>query len=134
MTDLIEKARNRAYDIGYEVGSNHAEWVQQDTFGGRVSHKEAIRNAKALDKAIENGDPILWEGMPNLSGEWAGSTTPASLCEAIKEEFETDEEQSEEIDDAQDDVCEGWESGVMDGYMVNLERMIRSCLSDCSDQ
>lgn len=134
MADIIKKATDRAYDIGYEVGSNHAQWVQQDTFGGRVSHKEAIRNARALDKAIEDGDPVLWEGMPNLSGEWAGSTTPTSLCSDLKEEFETSEEQDDEIDQAQDDISEAWETGVMDGYIVTLEGLIRSCLSDCSDQ
>ena len=130
--DIADNAITLAYSLGYDAGENHAEWVAQDTFGGRArgSHKEAIASARAVLKMIDDGDPQVWEGMPNLSGEWAGSTTDVSLCNDLKVSLDANRKQSKEIDDAQDEIAEAWLSGVSDGYAHKLESLARSALED----
>lgn len=130
--DIVKKAINQAYDLGYDTGENHAEWVAQDTFGGRArgSYKDAITSARAIDKMIEDGDPQLWEGMPNLSGEWAGSLTPQSLCNDLKVSLDANRKQSQQIDDAQDEICEAWEDAVNYGYTQKLGSLARAVFEE----
>jgi hypothetical protein len=132
MEDITEKAIKQAYCLGYDAGENHAEWVAQDTFGGRArgSHSDSLRSARAILKMIDDGDPQVWEGTPTLSGEWAGSTTDVSLCNDLKVFLDANREQSQQIDDAQDEIAEAWLGGVSEGYIHKLESLARSTVED----
>jgi hypothetical protein len=132
MEDITEKAIRQAYSLGHDTGENHAEWVAQDTFGGRArgSHSDSLRSARAILKMIDDGDPQVWEGTPNLSGKWAGSTTDVSLCNDLKVYLEANREQSQQIDDAQDEIAESWLCGVSNGYIHKLENLARFLVED----
>ena len=132
MEDVAKDAIKHAFQYGYSAGENHAEWVAQDTFGGRArgSHSDSLRSARAILKMIDDGDPQVWEGTPNLSGEWAGSTTDVSLCNDLKVFLDANREQSQQIDDAQDEIAEAWLGGVSEGYIHKLESLARSAVED----
>jgi hypothetical protein len=132
MEGIAKDAIKHAFQFGYDAGENHAEWVAMDTFGGRArgSHSDSLRSARAILKMIDDGDPQVWEGTPTLSGEWAGSTTDVSLCNDLKVFLEANREQSQQIDDAQDEIAEAWLGGVSEGYIHKLESLARSAVED----
>lgn len=125
---LVDKCLLVARNLGKEAGANCAEWVAQDTFGGRCTrdHKDKARAClKALDDCSESHIEVL----PNLSGEWADGMTPAKLLEDVK--WHTDAERGEhtdEVDEVLDDLCQEWESGVWEGYEWKLSQLARDVL------
>jgi hypothetical protein len=125
--DTIEKAINIAKEMGEETGRNFASWVSQDTFGGRVTrgHKQA---AQAIIEMDEDGDPAFWpEGMPNLSGEYAGEMTPAQLLEDIAWRLKID---PSDLFDVSDDICSEWEFGVSSGYQLEIVRLAKATIEE----
>jgi hypothetical protein len=126
---IVDKCLVVARNMGKEAGANFAHWVAQDTFGGRVTrnHKE---NARAVLESIESGDHTHMDvRLPNLSGEYADEMTPAKLLEDIL--WHTDAERGEhtdEVEEALDDICSEWESGVNEGYEWQLAQLARSTL------
>lgn len=120
--DEIRQAKDKAADLGERAGKNAAEWVAQDTWGGRVTRgeKEAAREfLRSFDDGDEMPEP------PNLSGEWADSETPASLMRAI---FGDDWEETPEFVDAQDEVCGAWEIAAQDAFFSALCHSAQSIL------
>lgn len=126
---IVDKCLVTARNMGKEVGANFAFWVAQDTFGGRVTrnHKEA---ARAVLESIESCDHTHMDvRLPNLSGEYADEMTPAKLLEDVM--WKTDAERGEhtdEVEEALDDICTEWESGVQEGYEWQLAQLARSAL------
>jgi hypothetical protein len=108
--------------MGERIGKNAAEWVAQDTWGGRVTRgeKEAAREfLRAFDDGDEMPEP------PNLSGEWADSETPASLMCAV---FGENWEETPEFVDAHDEVCASWEIAAQDAFYSALCHSAQSVL------
>jgi hypothetical protein len=67
--------------------------------------------------------------LPNLSGEYADEMTPAKLLEDVM--WHTDAERGEhtdEVEEALDDICNEWESGVWEGYEWKLSQLARDVL------
>jgi hypothetical protein len=114
----IEKAIKEAESLGKYHGENAAQWVAQDSWGGRVaSSRQSEENARAFLKGIEEGDPMIMDSYtsPNLSGEWADSMTPRSLIEEVTQgEIMLTEEEA-------DAVCQAYETESANGFWQELE-------------
>lgn len=126
---ILDKCLVMARNLGKEAGANYAEWVAMDTFGGRCTrdHKE---KARAVLESIESGDYQHMDiALPNLSGEYSDSMTPAKLLEDVM--WRTDAERGEhtdEVEEALDDICTEWEQGVGEGYEWQLSLLAKSAL------
>lgn len=120
---LIDIASRVAYDLGVKSGKSCANWHEQDLFGGRYTG-DTRKAAQSVIDAMDNGE-FPFDGLPNLSGEYADGPTPKSVFSDIlyKMRIEEDSEQAAELDEFLDDLCESWESGVMDGYSGELYRL-----------
>jgi len=121
----LERAEREAGKIGIEAGENAAAWVSMETWGGRVTsgEKEA---AQSFITAFDDGDYSTLPEPPNLSGEWAGDETPASLMETL---FGEDWQDVEEFRDSQDVMCTAWENGAHEGFYSSLVQSAQSILS-----
>ena len=114
---LVDQAIAKAEKLGKEHGENAAQWVIQDSWGGRVSSPQDREAAKAFLDGAEAGDPAILDSFnpPNLSGEWADSMTPAKLIEEVTEgEIMVTEEEA-------DAICEAYETSAADGFCQELE-------------
>jgi len=120
--DII-KAEKEASRLGAIAGSNAAEWVAQDSWGGRVTRGEKEAAQAFLDAYEEGGE--LPEP-PNLSGEWADSETPASLMESL---FGEDWQDTPEYVEAQDEICQAWEDSCSEAFYSSLVESAQSVFS-----
>ena len=112
----MNELQERAYKLGRDAGENAAAWVEQDTIGGRVTRNER-ENAQALIDQLESGEIFDSVRLPDLSGEYAGDPTPASLADDLG--IDPDSEGAEwDIDEA----CTAYEEGVSDGFRDALHR------------
>ena len=130
LDDLFNRAETCAFDLGEKAGRNYANWVEQDLFGGRYTgdQKEA---ARAVLKAIEDCDDGLYDGLPNLSGEYADGPTPTSILKDIFYCMDLDSEELEEgLEEMLDDLCEQWECGVRSGFEMELHRLATNAASE----
>jgi hypothetical protein len=127
MANAIERdlhlAEKEASRLGTIAGSNAAEWVAQDSWGGRVTRGEA-EAAQDFLCAFEDGGEL--PEPPNLSGEWADSETPASLMESL---FGEDWQDTPEFVEAQDELCQAWEDACCDAFYSSLVKSAQSLLS-----
>jgi hypothetical protein len=127
MANAIEKdlrlAEKEASRLGAIAGSNAAEWVAQDSWGGRVTRGEA-EAAQDFLCAFEDGGEL--PEPPNLSGEWADSETPASLMESL---FGEDWQDTPEFVEAQDELCQAWEDACCESFYSSLVKSAQSLLS-----
>jgi hypothetical protein len=127
MANAIEKdlllAEKKAEKLGARAGSNAAEWVAQDSWGGRVTRGEKEAAAAFLSAYEEGGE--LPEP-PNLSGEWADSETPAFLMSRI---LGDDWQDTPEYVEAQDDLCQAWEDSASEAFLSSLVESAQSLLS-----
>lgn len=119
----IKAAEERAAEMGKRAGENAAEWVIQDTWGGRVTRGER-EAASAFLRAFEDGDETPQP--PSLSGELAGDETPRSLMASC---FGEGWEEVEEYVDAQDDICSAWEFAAQDAFFTTLCQSAESILA-----
>jgi hypothetical protein len=128
-TPILEECLIVARNLGIQAGAGCAEWVAQDTFGGRCTrdHKE---KARAVLESIESCDYTHMDvRLPNLSGEYADEMTPTKLLENVL--WQTDAHRGmhvEEIEEALDDLCTEWEQGVGEGYEWQLAQLAKSAL------
>ena len=127
MANAIEKdlrlAEKEASRLGAIAGSNAAEWVAQDSWGGRVTRGEA-EAAQDFLCAFEDGGEL--PEPTNLSGEWADSETPASLMESL---FGEDWQDTPEFVEAQDELCQAWEDACCESFYSSLVKSAQSLLS-----
>jgi hypothetical protein len=121
--DIIRQAEEQATSMGKRAGENAAHWVIQDTWGGRVTRGER-EAASAFLRAMDEGDEL--PEPPNLSGQWAGDETPASLMESC---FGEDWQDNEDFRDAQDDICTAWGIAASDAFFSTLCQSAESLLS-----
>jgi hypothetical protein len=121
----IEQAEKKAARLGAVAGRNAAEWVIQDTWGGRVTRGEK-EAAQAFLAALDEGDFASLPVSPNLSGEWAGDETPSSLVSRL---LGDDWDECEEYLDAQDSICAEWEIAAEDAFLSTLSASAQSLLS-----
>lgn len=123
LDDLLSRAEVCAFDLGEKYGKAHANWIEQDLFGGRCTGNQA-EAARAVLKAIDDCDDRLYDGLPNLSGEWANSPTPQSVLADVMYYMRLkDDERKSELEDILDDLCEQWECGVRSGFESELHRL-----------
>lgn len=120
----IQLAEKEAEKLGAEAGSNAAQWVAQDSWGGRVTRGEK-EAAQAFLDALNDGGEL--PEPPNLSGEWADSETPASLMESL---FGDDWQDTPEYVEAQDEFCRAWEDACTEAFLSELARSAESLLQD----
>jgi hypothetical protein len=127
MANAIERdlhlAEKEASRLGTIAGSNSAEWVAQNSWGGRVTRGEA-EAAQSFLRAFEDGGEL--PEPPNLSGEWADSETPASLMSCI---FGDDWRDTPEYVEAQDELCQAWEDACCESFYSSLVKSAQSLLS-----
>lgn len=105
--DAIRAARRD----GATAGHNAATWV----FDGNTDDATYARVLRGLDE----GDPAVYDAYnaPDLSGQWAGGETPASLAHTYG---------IAEGDERMDDVCSAWEDAAADAFWAEVERAARA--------
>lgn len=126
--DLSNKAWealcNKATAIGHKHGSNAAEWIIQDSWGGRVSRPgQADQAARAFLKMWDEGDTgtLDYPRPPDLSGEMADAWTPASLYDFL--------DLPENFEDSPDmELCKCYEDGSSEGFWDTLTKSARAHL------
>ena len=139
ITDSIQKILIIAYNMGIDSGTNAADWDIQYAFGGRqTSAKDGYQIAKAIAKALDDGDPSFWNDrqLPNLSGEWAGGYIPQQLFEdcVFYVRLEKDYyEMKKYFEDNLDELCAEWESGVNDGFTWHMETSAKEYIKNYED-
>lgn len=109
-----------AAELGRAAGQNAAEWWEQDVIGGRVSSRVDTREvARYILQGMEDGDPEFLDSLPwpNLSGEWAGDPTPASLYAELGIEAEQDSDDGA--------LCTAWEDAASEAVVREVERLCR---------
>lgn len=114
-----DAAVKEAQAMGHTAGSNSAEWVIQDTIGGRASGDTKAR-AAAIVKGYEEGDPAITDkfSVPNLSGEWADGMTPQMLISGLGlDSYKLTPEEEQELSTA-------WEDAAQEGFWDTL---IQAC-------
>jgi hypothetical protein len=122
--DINTLAASLAFNLGKEAGVNHAGWVAQDTFGGRIADaRDAKANARAVVKAIDDCD--FMPSLPDLSGQWSDDYTPAKLVEYICWKLKHDDVDSLDLDE----ICTNWEQGVCEGFEHEIYEQAKSVLS-----
>jgi len=130
MAELSEKEiddlKHQARLWGSEEGANAAEWVAQDTFGGRVT-RGAKESAQEVIRQMDEGDPAFWDGvsLPDLSGEYADDPTPRTLAENYGLDEENDPDGF-----ILDELCTEWEEGVSDGFGSKLYELAKTEAGD----
>lgn len=126
---IVDKCLIVARNLGKEAGANCAEWVAQDTFGGRCTRDHKAK-ARAVLESIESCDYSHMDvRLPNLSGEYADEMTPAKLLEDVLWYTDADRgEHTDEVEEALDDICNEWEQGVGEGYEWQLAQLAKSAL------
>lgn len=130
LDDLFNRAEVCATELGEKAGRNYANWIEQDLFGGRYTGNQR-EAARAVLKALEDCDDGLYDGLPNLSGEYADGPTPQSVLKDIIYCMDLDsEEQEEELEEMLDDLCEHWEAGVRSGFEMELHRLATNAASE----
>ncbi len=112
----IQQAEREAARLGRIAGENAAAWVEQETWGGRVTRGEK-QAAQAFLDAFEDCDYSALPEPPNLSGEWAGDETPSSLMLAL---FGDGWNEIEEYVEAQQDLCTAWEDAANEAFFSFL--------------
>lgn len=122
---LMTRALGFAYDLGMNVGENHANWVEQDLFGGRYTgdqRKAARAVLKTLDEGYDNG---LYDDLPDLSGEWADGPTPQSVLSEVLHALDVKPgtKQADHVEEFLDDLCNEWSLGVQSGFECELHRL-----------
>ena len=122
---LMTRALGFAYDLGMNVGENHANWVEQDLFGGRYTgdqRKAARAVLKTLDEGYDHG---LYDGLPDLSGEWADGPTPQSVLSQVLHALDVKPgtKQADHVEEFLDDICNEWSLGVQSGFECELHRL-----------
>jgi len=121
----MERAEGEAERLGTVAGENAAAWVIQDTWGGRVTRGER-EAAQSFLAAFDDGDHAAIPEPPNLSGEWSGDETPASLMESLLGE---DWQDVPAYVEAQDVICQAWEDGATEGFYSSLCASAQSVIS-----
>ena len=120
-----ERLKAEAAQLGREAGENAAAWWEQDAIGGRVTRPgQAEETARLTLRGLEDGDPAVCDAIPypNLSGEWAGDPTPASLYEELGVDAEDDTDDGE--------LCQVWEGAASQAVVHAIERACRKLLED----
>jgi hypothetical protein len=102
--EIIREAR----DMGKQAGINAASWVE-------ISED----NAAAILAGMNDCDPAVMDAFntPNLSGEFAGDPTPASLLKDIG----VDEDDAR-IEWIESDACAVWEDAASASFYSSIER------------
>ena len=74
-------AEAKAKDAGWRSGENAANWISQESFGGRTRDRDMVPNARRFLAMLDDGDPALYDGLPSnpLSGEYAGDVLPMDV-------------------------------------------------------
>ena len=106
---MLKTARKDGESAGRVSGS----WVVD----GNTTEATAAR----ILQAMRDGDPALDDminvSVPNLSGEWAGDTTPTSLAEDVGLDMDAEDW----AHDLLDELCWAWEDGASVGFYGEIE-------------
>ena len=121
---LMVRALGFAHDLGIKAGAGHANWIEQDLFGGRYTGNQREAATKVL-QALDDFDHCLFDGLPNLSGEWADGPTPQSVLADVLHalDIKPGTRKAEHIEEYLDDLCIEWEHGVQSGFECELHRL-----------
>jgi hypothetical protein len=103
----------KAYTLGYAAGKDAASWV----FDGNTTRAYY----EYVLKGIEEGDPMVYDGLSAPSLAWAGTPTRSELAEELGLGYVSDE---------LDAACEEWDAGALDGFWHEVERAARYQLED----
>lgn len=125
MPSLSEACRasalRAAERLGQEAGHAAGTWAAD----GNTSPEHARRVLAMLEEGSPESEAYL-PAVPNLSGEWAGELTPATLLEACGVVW-CSAELEEELTAA---LCEAWEEAASEAHAHECERTLRAVLGE----
>lgn len=120
----LEAAIEAARELGREAGVAAGSWAADG---------KSTEDARRVLTMMEDGDPRASDYLPvepNLSGEWADAPTPGSLYEDVTgRDAHGDATWNQgTYQAALEAICEAWESGVMESFSAECERVLRAAL------
>lgn len=122
----VDQYESAARTLGIEAAKAAASWVTD----GNVS----VEHYERLARMMDDGDPALDDFLPtrpDLSGEWSGAPTPASLFEEVTG-LDAHAEASWNQDAYQtalEAICDAWEAGVDETFEMECERLVREAIA-----
>jgi hypothetical protein len=134
----LEKAK----DAGHRAGADSAEWIAQESFGGRTKDKEIVPNAKRFLAMHDEGDPALYDGLPcsPLSGEYAGDLLPKDLiCDVLDlndssydalHDFAQAIDMEDSLESLKDQICSSYEEEHSDAMMSRLVEIAQGIVTN----
>ena len=140
--DRWHSALERAKEAGHSAGADSAEWIAQDSFGGRTKDKAIVPNAKRFLAMHEEGDPAIYEGLnlSPLSGEYAGDLLPKGLiCDVLDlndhsldalEDFAQAIDMADSLDALKDQICSSYEESHSDSLMSRLVEIAQGIVTN----
>lgn len=144
--DRWDSALERAKDAGHRAGEDSAEWISQDSFGGRTKDKAIVPNAKRFLAMHEEGDPAIYDGLPGspLSGEYAGDITAKdAVCDALDlnddsldalEDFAQAIDMADSLDALKEQICSSYEDSYSDALMSRLVEIAQGIVTNDNEQ
>lgn len=110
-----------ARQLGRKAGIAAASWIIDGN-----SKRELIL---ALLTMMDDGDPQVdyyFPRRPDLSGEWADDSTPASIAEEVSGlDVNANEIEPEQVDE----IAGAWEEGVSETFQSEIERILRAAVA-----
>jgi hypothetical protein len=134
------EAMQIAKDLGHRCGKNEAQWICQDTIGGRASGNLRDK-AKKILKMYDDGDPQFYDMIPQspLSGEWADDYSAKEIiCDSLKlddSEFTDLREHCEamdiegDFDSTIESICNAYQDAFQESC---IDEIISQCKSTIS--
>lgn len=131
-----------AKDAGHRAGADSAEWIAQESFGGRTKDKEIVPNAKKFLAMHEEGDSALYDGLPGspLSGEYAGDLLPKDLiCDALElnessydalHDFAQAIDMEDSLESLKEQICSSYEEAYSDSMMSRLVEIAQGIVTN----
>ncbi len=134
----LEKAK----DAGHRAGADSAEWIAQESFGGRTRDRDLVPNAKKFLAMHEEGDSALYDGLPcsPLSGEYAGDLLPKDLiCDALElndssydalHDFAQAIDMEDSLESLKEQICSSYEEAHSDAMMSRLVEIAQGIVTN----
>jgi len=128
---IIQAAIPLAIKLGTENGKGVAGWVEQDTWGGRVTRGER-EAAQAVLKGIEDGDPAVLDDLPRPNAGDKSDIMNELLDDAAwaVDKLELSDEEKTELLDEADEVWDEYIMAYTRALQDELVRMARAFLKE----
>lgn len=133
---LADRALAAAAELGRDAGRDAAEWIEQDSWGGRVARsRDARENAAAFLKTFEEGGSFFFDiQAPCLSEHYNGGAPHAALLSDICWDLNASAGDTVELQAEIDALCDSWQDACNAAFWDALEASARAVVESEGNQ